>query len=169
MGGSNRKYSIIGALRAVAQSISYEVSLALLVIHCFLFFNYSLMGIKLSVLRTFLYLTITMLLLTALAETNRAPFDFSEGESELVRGFNTEFRSVSFLLIFLAEYMSILFMATLVALLYDMTTYFDLFAFQLFWAFLFVWRRGTLPRIRYDQLIYLAWKNFLPAVLASAG
>merc|ERR1712003_537362 len=119
----------------------------------------------------FIFLTIPLFLIwfaSCLAETNRAPFDFSEGESELVSGFNTEFRSMSFLLIFLAEYMSILFMATLVALLYDMTTYIDLFAFLLFWAFLFVWRRGTLPRIRYDQLIYLAWKNFLPAVLASA-
>lgn len=167
--GSNRKYSIIGALRAVAQSISYEVSLALLVIHCFLFFNYSLMIIKLSVLRTFLYLTITMLLLTALAETNRAPFDFTEGESELVRGFNTEFRSVSFLMIFLAEYISILFISTIIRVLFLISAYLDLFFYLICCAVIFIWCRGTLPRLRYDQLIYIAWKSFLPIVMGTMG
>lgn len=153
----------------MAQTVSYEVSITIIILHSVFFFYFELLRPKTIPLRVFLFLTMLLLFVSALAETNRAPFDFSEGESELVSGFNTEFRSVSFLLIFLAEYMSILFMATLVALLYDMTTYIDLFAFLLFWAFLFVWRRGTLPRIRYDQLIYLAWKNFLPAVLASAG
>jgi len=111
--------------------------------------------------------TIIMLLLyiVALAETNRSPFDFSEGESELVRGFNTEYRAIPFMLIFLAEYMSILFISYLVSALYNIRSYFDLVLFLIFWAISFVWCRGALPRFRYDQLIYTAWKCFLPVVL----
>jgi len=127
------------------------------------------MTLKISVLGRFLFLIMLLLFLASLAETNRSPFDFSEGESELVRGFNTEFGSVPFVLIFLAEYISILFIATLVRLLFNMSDYIDLFFFLLFWGIAFVWCRGTLPRFRYDQLMILAWKCLLPTVLCSAG
>ena len=97
-----------------------------------------------------------LLLVSSLAETNRSPFDFSEGESELVSGFNTEFRGVAFVMIFLAEYISILFMTTMISALFNMSGYPDLFPFAILWAAVFVWRRGTLPRLRYDQLILFA-------------
>lgn len=164
---SNRKYTLIGGVRAVAQSISYEASLAIIVLHCVVYFAFELSEKKLTVLGIFLTVNILLFFLTSLAETNRSPFDFSEGESELVRGFNTEYSSVSFLLIFLGEYMSILFMAVMVRLLFIIRNLSDMFLFTIFWALMFIWRRGTLPRLRYDQLIVLAWKSILPVTLRS--
>lgn len=164
---SNRKYTLIGGVRAVAQSISYEASLAIIVLHCVVYFAFELREKKLRVLSIFLTVNILLFFLTSLAETNRSPFDFSEGESELVRGFNTEYSSVSFLLIFLGEYMSILFMSVIVRLLFIIRNISDLFLFTIFWALMFIWRRGTLPRLRYDQLMLLAWKSILPVTLRS--
>ena len=114
------------------------------------------MSPKMSVLGIFLFRAMVLLLVSSLAETNRSPFDFSEGESELVRGFNTEFRSVPFVMIFLAEYMSIIFMSAVVSVLFNMTGYLDVFIFLILWAVGFIWRRGTLPRLRYDQLMFIA-------------
>jgi len=161
----NRSYSILGAVRSVAQSVSYEVSIALIIVHWIAFYYFSFYQVKTSPLWTFLFLLMALFLVSALAETNRSPFDFSEGESELVRGFNTEFRSVSFVMIFLAEYLSIVFMSIVISAIFNMSRYFDLYAFTLFWALTFIWTRGTLPRFRYDQLIYVAWKSFLPIAL----
>ena len=163
----NSKYSFLGAVRSVAQSVSYEVSLTIIIVHRVLMFYYMLIQSKLSVIRTFLFSVMLLLVVSSLAETNRSPFDFAEGESELVSGFNTEYRSVPFLIIFLAEYMSILFLSTMVSLLFNMREYMDIFLFLILWAVFFIWSRGTLPRLRYDQLIHLAWKNFLPLVLST--
>ena len=97
-----------------------------------------------------------------LAEANHSPFDFAEGESELVRGFNTEYSSTLFVMVFLAEYLSILFMAALCAMLFMATLFTELVGAAAAVALFYIWARGTLPRFRYDQLIYLAWKGFLP-------
>jgi len=167
--GRNRKYTIIGAVRSVAQSVSYEVRLSFLVMHSIIFYNFVIHRPKSSPLRVFLFVPIILLFVSTLAETNRRPFDFSEGESELVRGYNTEFRAISFVLLFLAEYLSILFMAALLSMLFNYTCLLDGMSFIVLWAILFIWTRGTLPRLRYDQLMLLAWKSFLPVVLCLIG
>lgn len=99
-----------------------------------------------------------ILFVSILAETNRTPFDFAEGESELVSGFNVEYRRGGFALIFLAEYSSILFIRIICSLIFFGGDYINLFFFIkiVFFSFLWVWVRGTLPRYRYDKLIYLA-------------
>lgn len=163
----NRKYSLLGAVRAVAQSISYEVALSIIVIHSALFFAFPLYNDKLSSLGPPLFFVMSILFVTILAETNRSPFDFSEGESELVSGYNTEYSSVPFVIIFLAEYISIIFISAVMRLIFNGTSYFDSFLFLVLWCIVFVWSRGTLPRLRYDQLMDLAWKRYLPLVLSS--
>nr|WKY18618.1 NADH dehydrogenase subunit 1 [Jonas distinctus] len=166
---SNCNYSLLGSLRAVAQTISYEVSLALILLSFIVLVggvSFELFG-KYQEGGWFLIMSIPMGLVwlaSCLAETNRTPFDFAEGESELVSGFNTEYGSGGFALIFMAEYASILFMSVLFVIiflgsgLHSVSFYFK--AVTMF--FVFVWVRGTLPRFRYDKLMYLAWKSFLP-------
>jgi len=156
----NRKYTTLGAIRAIAQSISYEVVLSFLLLHLVIFWNFELFIVRHTML--FLFSAILLLFVTLLAETNRSPFDFSEGESELVSGFNTEFSAIPFMMIFLAEYMSIMFISLLIR---SFTR--EYYLFTIFWAITFVWTRGTLPRIRYDQLMSHAWKSFLPISLGT--
>nr|WGO58132.1 NADH dehydrogenase subunit 1 [Centrocolumna evidens] len=169
---SNSNYSLLGGLRAVAQTISYEVSLALILLSfVFLVGSYNL--VLFYVFQGyiwFIFITFPLALVwftSCLAETNRTPFDFAEGESELVSGFNVEYSSGGFALIFLAEYASILFMSMLFCILFlgsDVNSFFFYLKLS-FLSFLFVWVRGTLPRFRYDKLMYLAWKSFLPLSL----
>nr|AVN68287.1 NADH dehydrogenase subunit 1 [Rhyparobia grandis] len=169
---SNSNYSLLGGLRAVAQTISYEVSLALILLSfIFLVGSYSLMDFndfQLWMWMIFLTFPLSLVWFTScLAETNRTPFDFAEGESELVSGFNVEYSSGGFALIFLAEYASILFMSMLFCVVF-LGGNVDSLMFYLklsLISFLFIWVRGTLPRFRYDKLMYLAWKSFLPLSL----
>nr|QWL15078.1 NADH dehydrogenase subunit 1 [Epuraea sp.] len=169
---SNSNYSLLGSLRSVAQTISYEVSMALILIS-FLFLILSLNILDLMIYQKYLWFLFLMYpislmwLVSSLAETNRTPFDFAEGESELVSGFNVEYSSGGFAMIFLAEYSSILFMSMLSCMLFlggnliSWTFFLKLVLVSFFW----IWVRGTLPRFRYDKLMYLAWKSYLPISL----
>nr|YP_010326894.1 NADH dehydrogenase subunit 1 [Tiracola aureata]UNP54143.1 NADH dehydrogenase subunit 1 [Tiracola aureata] len=169
---SNSNYALLGGLRAVAQTISYEVSLSLILMSSIV------MIMDFNLLKFFYYQELIWFLLmmfplslcwvsSSLAETNRTPFDFAEGESELVSGFNIEYSSGGFALIFLAEYSSILFMSMLIVLIYlgGFNLSFMFYLKLSFISFLFIWVRGTLPRYRYDKLMYLAWKSYLPISL----
>nr|YP_010491916.1 NADH dehydrogenase subunit 1 [Oraesia emarginata]UWM92702.1 NADH dehydrogenase subunit 1 [Oraesia emarginata] len=169
---SNSNYALLGGLRAVAQTISYEVSLAMILLSSIIMImDFNLLYFNLYQSMVWFGLMMFPLSLcwisSMLAETNRTPFDFAEGESELVSGFNVEYSSGGFALIFLAEYSSILFMSLLFVLIYmggfDLTIIFYLKL--VFISFLFIWVRGTLPRYRYDKLMYLAWKSYLPVSL----
>nr|YP_010296689.1 NADH dehydrogenase subunit 1 [Rhagoletis cerasi]UMI33256.1 NADH dehydrogenase subunit 1 [Rhagoletis cerasi]UMI33269.1 NADH dehydrogenase subunit 1 [Rhagoletis cerasi]UMI33282.1 NADH dehydrogenase subunit 1 [Rhagoletis cerasi] len=166
---SNSNYSLLGGLRAVAQTISYEVSMALILLSfVFLIGSYNILDF--FYFQNYIWFIVILFPIglvwfcICLAETNRTPFDFAEGESELVSGFNIEYSSGGFALIFMAEYSSILFMSMLYSVIFLGC---DLFNFMFyvkltFISFLFIWARGTLPRFRYDKLMYLAWKCFLP-------
>nr|YP_009738826.1 NADH dehydrogenase subunit 1 [Coenonympha amaryllis]QIB72597.1 NADH dehydrogenase subunit 1 [Coenonympha amaryllis] len=169
---SNTNYSLLGGLRAVAQTISYEVSLILIMMsNIILILDFNMMKfIDYQMLVWFLFMMFPLglsFLSSLMAEVNRTPFDFAEGESELVSGFNIEYSSGGFALIFLAEYSSILFMSLLFILMYmggyDLSLLFYLKLVMI--SFLFIWVRGTLPRYRYDKLMYLCWKSYLPISL----
>lgn len=169
---SNSKYTLLGGLRVVAQVISYEVRLALILLsRIILLIDFNLLKlVEYQKIIWFIFLIIPLGLVwfsSRLAETNRSPFDFAEGERELVSGFNTEYRRGGFALIFLAEYSRILFISLLYVLFflggYRLTFFFYLKLSLI--SYLFIWVRGTLPRYRYDKLIYLAWKCYLPLSL----
>nr|YP_009261571.1 NADH dehydrogenase subunit 1 [Numenius phaeopus]AKG64465.1 NADH dehydrogenase subunit 1 [Numenius phaeopus] len=177
---SNSKYALIGALRAVAQTISYEVTLAIILLSVIVLSgNYTLN--TLATTQEPLYLIFSswplamMWYISTLAETNRAPFDLTEGESELVSGFNVEYAAGPFALFFLAEYANIMLMNTLTTILFlnpsSLNLSQELFPIILATKVLllssgFLWVRASYPRFRYDQLMHLLWKNFLPLTLA---
>nr|YP_009708764.1 NADH dehydrogenase subunit 1 [Microhyla fissipes]QEW86409.1 NADH dehydrogenase subunit 1 [Microhyla fissipes]QNS22522.1 NADH dehydrogenase subunit 1 [Microhyla fissipes] len=174
---SNSKYALIGALRAVAQTISYEVTLALIILSAvFLVGSFTLSNFSITQYYTWLLLPTWPLALmwyvSTLAETNRAPFDLTEGESELVSGFNVEYAGGPFALFFLAEYANILMMNTLTVILFINSSIFMpmssivLMTKAATLSMLFLWVRASYPRFRYDQLMHLVWKNFLPITLA---
>nr|YP_009353593.1 NADH dehydrogenase subunit 1 [Curculio davidi]AQX92148.1 NADH dehydrogenase subunit 1 [Curculio davidi] len=169
---SNSNYAMLGSLRSVAQTISYEVSLVLILLSfLFLVFSFDMFDLlkyQQNIWFLFLFLPLSfMWLVSSLAETNRTPFDFAEGESELVSGFNVEYSSGGFAMIFLAEYASILFMSMICSMLflggnlYEITFFLKMILISFFW----IWVRGTFPRYRYDKLMYLAWKSYLPVSL----
>lgn len=167
---SNSKYALLGAIRAVAQTISYEVRIALVFIALLLImFTFDLSDLGNSGVFIWSAFTLPVIfvlwLITCLAETNRAPFDLAEGESELVSGFNIEYGGGEFAFLFIAEYGRILFMSALTACLF-IGGYFRGIGLLnlvkvLFIAFVFLWVRGTYPRMRYDVLMSLTWKSFL--------
>nr|UVG41265.1 NADH dehydrogenase subunit 1 [Xenostrobus securis] len=170
---SNSKYALLGAVRGMAQSVSYEVSMALV-----LFSSLFLMGcLSVQLMGTFqeaqwmsigvaVIPFVMIWLITMLAETNRAPFDFVEGESELVSGFNVEYSSGGFALLYLAEYSNMLFISMLTCVVYVGSSPVLLGGQAIFFFFFFLWCRGTLPRFRYDLLMSLAWKTILCLSLA---
>nr|YP_010554814.1 NADH dehydrogenase subunit 1 [Sternochetus gravis]UYP50699.1 NADH dehydrogenase subunit 1 [Sternochetus gravis] len=169
---SNSNYAMLGSMRVIAQTISYEVSMILillsflLLVKSFDFLDFS--KFQENVWFLFLFLPLSMVwFVISLAETNRSPFDFAEGESELVSGFNVEYSSGEFAMIFLAEYASIIFMSFVCSVIFLGANLYSFFFFfkVIFMAFLWVWVRGTLPRYRYDKLMYLAWKSYLPLSL----
>nr|YP_009654692.1 NADH dehydrogenase subunit 1 [Scoparipes salvazai]QCI09221.1 NADH dehydrogenase subunit 1 [Scoparipes salvazai] len=169
---SNSNYALLGGLRSVAQTISYEVSMAMIMLCVIVFvFSFNLVDFMLYQKYVwFLFFSFPLFfcwLSSCLAETNRAPFDFAEGESELVSGFNVEYSSGGFAFIFLSEYMNIIFMSMLTVIMFlgcDLWSplFYIKVTFIVFW---FIWVRGTLPRFRYDKLMYLTWKLFLPLSL----
>lgn len=169
---SNSKYSLIGSLRCVAQTISYEVRLALILINFVLLtsrYNLNYFS-SYQYYRWFFFLLVPIgvaWFIRRLAETNRSPFDFAEGESELVSGFNIEYSSGGFAILFIAEYARILFIRGLfIALCRGRGASDIMFYFKLGLAiYFFILIRGTLPRFRYDKLISLAWKIILPRTL----
>lgn len=162
---SNSKYAFLGSLRAAAQMISYEVCLGLILINVILFshsFNlYNIISQQIWYIFP-LFPAFVMFLISSVAETNRAPFDLTEGESELVSGFNVEYSSMSFALFFLAEYGHIIFASFFIVNLF-MGGFIFLY---LFFIFFFIWIRTSYPRLRYDQLMNLLWKDFLPLSLS---
>lgn len=183
---SNSKYSFLGGLRSAAQMVSYEVSIGLVMITVLLcvgslnlskiveaqdggFWNW-------HIFKNYFLLSpmFVVFFISALAETNRHPFDLPEGESELVGGFNTEYSSMSFALFFLGEYANMILLSATASILFlggwtapcvslafipGMIWFFSKIAFCLF---IFLWARATLPRYRYDQLMRIGWKWFLP-------
>ena len=167
---SNRNYALLGAIRGIAQTVSYEVRMALIFISfIFLIGSYKLIDfVSYQSYTWFIIISSPLFLCWAasiLAETNRTPFDFAEGESELVSGFNIEYGRGGFALLFLAEYGRIIFMRYFISVLFFGVNYLFLNIIGCIFCFWFIWVRGTLPRFRYDKLIYLAWKRFLPVAL----
>ena len=191
---SNSKYPFFSALRAAAQMVSYEVSIGFVLICVVLYAGtYNLtaivMGQQGHVLGLFngygfnplLFPMAVVFLISSMAETFRTPFDLTEAESELVAGFQTEYSSMSFALFWLGEYGNVILMCALNAILFwggflpplniDLIPWFDipgiiwLFGKMLLFFFIFGWVRATVPRYRYDQLMRLGWKIFLPMSL----
>ena len=173
---SNSKYALLGALRSVAQTISYEVSIVLILLSpLIVIYTLTLTQISYNNFIPPIILFPPLFLCwftTILAETNRTPFDFAEGESELVSGFNTEYSRGPFALIFIAEYTNIIIISLLTIVFFIPSSFFvfsgDQFqaSIAILAAIIFLWIRGTLPRIRYDFLISLTWKIFLPFAIA---
>nr|YP_004425064.1 NADH dehydrogenase subunit 1 [Lasmigona compressa]ADL62638.1 NADH dehydrogenase subunit 1 [Lasmigona compressa] len=163
---SNSKYALLGAIRAMAQTISYEVTMTLIIIfYLFMAMQMDIVSIRMtnmSAWAVMLFLPLSaMWLAVILAETNRAPFDFAEGESELVSGFNIEYGSAGFAFLFMAEYSNILMMSLMTSCLLTSTLIMSIPV-----AIIFLWARASLPRYRYDLLMAMAWKSFLPLSLA---
>jgi NADH-quinone oxidoreductase subunit H len=182
---SNSKYAFLGALRSAAQMVSYEVSIGLIIITVLLCAG-SLNLSKIVIAQETVWYIVplfpvfVLFFISALAETNRAPFDLPEAEAELVAGYNVEYSAMGFALFFLGEYANILMMCALCSILFlgGWLPPFAILPFTLipgplwfgmkvaFMAFLFIWVRAAYPRYRYDQLMRLGWKVFLPLSLA---
>ena len=177
---SNSRYAFFGALRSAAQMVSYEVSLGLILISILICVG-SLNFIDIVLYQNYIFFAVPffplflMWLISILAETNRAPFDLPEAESELVSGFNVEYASMGFALFFLAEYGSIILMSVFTTIMFLggwlfflSFNFLDSFilGFKVsFILFFFIWVRASFPRYRVDQLMRLCWKIFLPLSL----
>nr|UZT67510.1 NADH dehydrogenase subunit 1 [Figites sp. ZJUH 20220009] len=169
---SNSMYSMLGSIRSISQTISYEVSLILIIMNSLILienFNMSSLMYYQNYLNFMIYLypIMLMFIISLTAELNRSPFDLSEGESELVSGFNTEYMSGNFALIFMSEYGMIMLMSLLFNLFYWSNYYykFILYIKTMIIMSLFILFRGSFPRYRYDKLMMLTWKSFLPIIM----
>nr|UZG66054.1 NADH dehydrogenase subunit 1 [Aquatica ficta] len=169
---SNSNYSLLGGLRCVAQTISYEVSLAIILLSIlFLIMSVSILDLMLyQEYMWFFFISIPMAMIwftSSVAETNRTPFDFAVGETELVSGFNVVKSGGGYALIFMAEYSSNLFMSMNFVYIFFSGGLTNLMFFFMsdFMSFMFIWVGGTMPRYRYDKMMYLAWKSFVPVSL----
>ena len=182
---SNSKYAFLGALRSTAQMVSYEVSLGLILITILLCVgSLNLSSIVLAQKYVWfglpLFPLLVLFFISCLAETNRAPFDLPEAEAELVAGYNVEYSSMGFALFFLGEYANMIMMSVLGVILF-LGGWLPPFSFTflywipgsmwlglktIFFLFLYIWVRAAFPRYRYDQLMRLGWKVFLPLALA---
>ncbi|AFX98787.1 NADH-ubiquinone oxidoreductase chain 1 [Candidatus Endolissoclinum faulkneri L2] len=178
---SNSKYAFLGALRSTAQMISYEISIGLVIISVLLCVG-SMNLTEIVEAQKTVWFIIPMLpmflifFISALAETNRAPFDLPEGESELVAGYFVEYSSIGFAFFFIGEYANMILMSAMTSILFlgGWLPPLNIFPFKwipnLLWfvikvslvLFVFLWVRATFPRYRYDQLMRLGWKVFLP-------
>jgi NADH-quinone oxidoreductase subunit H len=183
---SNNKYSLLGGLRSAAQLISYEMALGLSLVPTFMivgslrlrdiaeytvhwgFYNGPIPLILLTPIGFVIYL------MAAVAETNRAPFDLPEAEQELIGGFLTEYSGLKFVMYYLAEYVNMITVSALAALLFFGGWYLwfvpPILAFFIkvvLILFLYIWLRGTFPRLRYDMLMRLGWKVLLPLAIAN--
>jgi NADH-quinone oxidoreductase subunit H len=183
---SNSKYAFLGCLRSAAQMVSYEVSLGLIII-CVILCVGSLNLSEIVMAQKAIWFVVPlfpcciMFFISCLAETNRAPFDLPEAEAELVAGYNVEYSSMGFALFFLGEYANMILMSGLCVILFlgGWLPPFDFFIFHwipggfwfglkiCFFLFCFIWVRAAFPRYRYDQLMRLGWKVFLPLSLAA--
>jgi len=168
---SYSKFRRLGGYRAVAQAISYEIRIIFILIgfcwflgaYSFISFNYWQISLWFIIIR---FPVLICWLLVSLAERNRSPFDFSEGESELVSGFNTEYGGGFFSLIFISEYASILFIRLITSvILLGFGFILPLKGFII--AYFYVWARASFPRLRYDRLIILSWKRVLPVTIGT--
>jgi len=178
---SNSKYAFLGAMRSAAQMVSYEVSMGFVIVTVLLCVgSLNLNDIVKAQENLWFFIPLfpmfVIFFISTLAETNRAPFDLPEGESELVAGFFVEYSSMSFALFFLGEYANMILMASLTTILF-LGGWYPPFGIEPFtWIpgpvwfvlkvcfllFVFIWVRATFPRYRYDQLMRLGWKVFLP-------
>jgi NADH-quinone oxidoreductase subunit H len=180
---SNSKYSFLGGLRSAAQMVSYEVSIGFVIVAVLLTVgSLNLTTIVTTHQPVWMWVLLSPMLVvffvSGLAETNRPPFDLPEGESELVGGFNTEYSAMAFALFFLGEYANMILVSAMTTILFlgGWLPPFNLQVAPLTWVpgpiwfilkicvllFVFIWVRATLPRFRYDQLMRLGWKVFLP-------
>ena len=178
---SNSKYAFLGALRSAAQMVSYEVSMGLVIINVLLCVGSLNLSDIIEAQKTVwfalpLFPMFIVFFISTLAETNRAPFDLPEGESELVAGYFVEYSSMSFALFFLGEYANMILMSAMTTILFlgGWLPPFDIYPLNVIpgpiWfilkislvLFVFLWMRATTPRYRYDQLMRLGWKIFLP-------
>jgi len=188
---SNSKYAFLGSMRSAAQIIAYEIAMGFALVGVLmaagsLNLQEIIISQKGGILNWYwlpLFPLFIIYLIAGIAETNRAPFDVSEGESEIVAGFHVEYSGAAFAMFFLAEYMNLILISTLVSIMFfggwlspfESTWFENIFSFvpgfiwlaikTLVFIFLFLWLRATLPRYRYDQIMRLGWKIFLPITL----
>nr|QKY75019.1 NADH dehydrogenase subunit 1 [Semimytilus algosus] len=163
---SNSKYSLLGSVRSIAQSISYEISFSLIVFVVVMlsmsFFIQEVVSWQEGLFFFYIIYSLGLLLwlVCILAESHRAPFDFVEGESELVSGFNVEYSGGLFAMIFMSEYSSMLFSSVLSACLFFGGSEVLISFMFVFFVYFFVWVRGSFPRMRYDKLMKMGWTVF---------